>query len=146
MSQENSLIQDYLCGQFRINSFQDVLEGVELSREEQEAVDQVKTWLNDDLNVKRNKVMGRRVVEILTADSGFSHLFAFGLGHFLGEPGTQTVIKELSEAGFLVERVRVEDDLRRWHSGGQSGGERPALNIFILCCIVLILSNHIRSV
>ena len=143
VGQETRLVQDYLCGQFRINSFQDVLEGLELSPEEQRAVKQMKTWLNDDLNAKRNKVMGRRVVELLTSGSGTSQFFALGLGHYLGE---RTIVEEVREAGFLVERVRVEDDLRRWHNGGQSGGERPALNIFILCCLVLILSNHIRSV
>ena len=139
MSQETSLVQDYLCGQFRINSFQDVLEGMELSQEDLEAVEQMKTWLNEDLNVKRNKVMGRRVVDLLKSGSGTSQFFALGLGHYIGN---QTIIQELREAGFRVERVTVEDDLRRWRSPGHSGGERAALDIFILCCLVLILSSH----
>ena len=139
VSPDTSLVQDYLCGQFRIDAFKDVLEGIELSQEEQEAVEQMKTWLNDDLNVKRNKVMGRRVVELLKSGWGTSQFFALGLGHYLGN---QTIIEELREAGFLVERVTVEDDLRSLHSGDHSGGERAALNIVILFCLVLIFRNH----
>merc|ERR550519_2806825 len=113
---------------------------MELSQEQQEAVQQMKTWLNDDLNAKRNKVMGRRVVELLKSGSGTSQFFALGLGHYIGN---QTIIEELREAGFRVERVTVEDDLSRWRRPGHSsGGERAALNIFILCCLVLILGSH----
>ena len=134
LGQETRLVQDYLCGQFRINSFQDVLEGLELSPEEQRAVEQMETWLNDDLNAKRNKVMGRRVVELLTSGSGISQFFALGLGHYLGE---RTIVEEVREAGFLVERVRVGEDLGSWRHTTGSGA---ALNINILCCLVLVLS------
>ena len=137
VGQETRLVQDYLCGQFRINSFQDVLEGLELSPEEQRAMKQMKTWLNDDLNAKRNKVMGRRVVELLTSGSGTSQFFALGLGHYLGE---RTIVEEVREAGFLVERVRVGDDLGNWRHTTGSGAERAALNINILCCLGLVLS------
>ena len=139
VSPDTSLVQDYLCGQFRINAFKDVLEGIELSKEEQEAVEQLKTWLNDDLNVKRNKVMGRRVVELLTSGSGTSQFFALGLGHYLGN---QTIIEEVREAGFLVERVTVQDDLKNWHGGDHSGGERAGLSILILCCLVWIIKSQ----
>ena len=139
MSQEIRLVEDYLCGQFRINAIQDVLEGIELSQEEQEAVEQLKTWLNDDLNAKRNKVMGQRVVDLLTAGSGTSQFFALGLGHFLA--GKQTIVEEVREAGFMVERVMEEDDLRRWRQS-DSGAERAALSINILCFLVLILSSN----
>ena len=103
----------------------------------------MKTWLNEDLNVKRNKVMGRRVVELLRSGSGKSQLFALGLGHYLGN---QTIIEELRQAGFLVQRVTVEDDLTRWHgAAGHSGGESrrtTALDVFILCFLVLILTSQ----
>ena len=97
----------------------------------------METWLNDDLSAKRNKVMGRRVVELLTSGSGTSQFFALGLGHYLGE---RTIVEEVREAGFLVERVRVGDDLGNWRHTTGSGAERAALNINILCCLGLVLS------
>ena len=150
--QEKTLVREYLCGQFRINAFEDLLEGVEMTPEQQEAVNQLKTWINENLNTKRNKVMASRVIELLRSgqglsqgpsqglSQGLSHFFALGLGHFVG---SNTIIDEVRAAGFVVERVTVEDDLQSWQHR-HSGGQRSACNSMLLTAIsfvILIFAN-----
>ena len=71
------------------------------------------TWWTDVILVGRNRVMARRVIELLRTNPGSSLFFAFGVGHFTGE---DSVIDMMREAGFQVERVGVYDDLNNWQS------------------------------
>ena len=142
--QEKTLVREYLCGQFRINAFEDLLEGVEMTPEQQEAVNQLKTWINENLNTKRNKVMASRVIELLRSgqglSQGLSHFFALGLGHFVG---SNTIIDEVRAAGFVVERVTVEDDLQSWqhrHSGGQRS-DCSSMLLTVISFVILIFAN-----
>lgn len=134
--QEKTLVRDYLCGRFRINAFEDLLEGMELTQEEQEAMDQMRTWLNEKLSKERNAVMAKRVLNILKTGSGTSHFFALGLGHFVGE---DTMVEEVRLGGWEVERVTVLDDLPKW-SERRSGAGRTMLrtNLMAWLCLVLM--------
>ena len=129
-------MRDYLCGRFRINAFEDLLEGMELTEEEQEAMNQMRTWLNEKLSKERNAVMAKRVLDILKTGSGTSHFFALGLGHLVG---SDTMVSEVRLGGWEVERVTVLDDLPRW-SERRSGAGRSewGTNLVAGLCLLLL--------
>ena len=95
--------------------------------------------MSDIMLVERNKVMARRVIELLRSNPGSSLFFAFGVDHFTGE---DSVIELMREAGFEVERVRVSDDLNNWQSRYYGGAERRAFS-FLLVPVVTLLSLSI---
>ncbi|XP_069156182.1 metalloprotease TIKI2-like [Procambarus clarkii] len=77
-------------------------------------------YFREELIYRRNKRMGRRVVEILTANPDHSFFFAFGAGHFLGN---HTVLDVVRSAGLVVQHVAPETRIkrhkrRRGHRGG----------------------------
>nr|XP_053655177.1 metalloprotease TIKI2-like [Cherax quadricarinatus] len=77
-------------------------------------------YFREELIYRRNKRMGRRVVEILRANPDQSFFFAFGAGHFLGN---HTVLDVVRSAGLSVQHVAPETRIkrhkrRRGHRGG----------------------------
>ena len=96
------------------------------------------SWYEENLLVKRNRVMAGRVIKILRSDPGSSHFFAFGVNHFLGQ---QSIVQLVREAGFEVERVGVEEELETLRQ--ISGGERSASSIIIILCLALLVSIFI---
>ena len=91
------------------------------------------SWYEENLLVKRNRVMAGRVIEILRSDPGSSHFFALGVAHFLGE---QSIVQLVREAGYDVERVGVEEELETLRQ--ISGGERSASGIIIILCLTFL--------
>ena len=100
------------------------------------------TWINDNLNTKRNKVMAGRVIQHLRKGSGFSHFFALGLGHFVGN---QTIIDNVRKAGFVVERVSASDDLVNWKVHSSAAGN-TAWNLLMILSFVMVLANQFKSI
>ena len=96
------------------------------------------TWWTDVILVGRNRVMARRVIELLRTNPGSSLFFAFGVGHFTGE---DSVIDMMREAGFQVERVGVYDDLNNWQSRYYGGAQRRAFSFLLVPVVTLISLN-----
>ena len=84
------------------------------------------SWYEENLLVKRNRVMAGRVIQILGSDPGSSHFFAFGVAHFLGQ---QSIVQLLRDFG-------VEEELETLRQ--ISGGERSASGMIIILCLTLL--------
>ena len=59
-------------------------------------------YFRQELIFKRNRRMGQRVLELLSAHPDKSFFFAFGAGHFLGN---YTVLDVVQAGGYTVEQL-----------------------------------------
>ncbi|XP_071536690.1 metalloprotease TIKI1-like isoform X2 [Panulirus ornatus] len=120
------LITHYNCGDLDAVIFsQDTTQVPHLGNSSLPPVDaatatHIDEYFREELIYRRNKRMGRRVVEILRANPDQSFFFAFGAGHFLGN---HTVLDVVRAAGLAVQHVGPETRIkrhkrRRGHRGG----------------------------
>ncbi|RWS14582.1 metalloprotease TIKI2-like isoform X2 [Dinothrombium tinctorium] len=104
------LIRHYNCGNLNTVIFnQDTSQvpsllhsSLEESAKDKESIQRLEEYFRNELVIKRNMKMGKKVIEILDSDMERSYFFAFGAGHFIGR---NSIIDVLRAAGFEVERV-----------------------------------------
>ena len=89
-----------------------------LRDKERDAISKISEMFGTKLRFERNKVMGKRIVDILKAYKGSSNRFSdttcfvMGVGHLLGE---DSVIKVAEAEGFKLNNVRTEEEIGSPH-------------------------------
>ena len=63
---------------------------------------EVNHYLDQEINIKRNLVMSRRIMDLIKSDTNTSFFFAFGAGHFIGD---NSVVDMLQQKGVNITRV-----------------------------------------
>ena len=105
------LIQQYMCGDFSLKMFDtrlasNVIEDHTLrpfeTRSKHPLELELDRYFRQELILKRNLQMGRRIVNLLRMNPNTSFFFAFGAGHFLGN---ESVVEYLRHEGIDVVRV-----------------------------------------
>jgi uncharacterized protein YbaP (TraB family) len=123
------LIQQYICGDFNLKMFDTRLassvvgpqtdspsissfDNSSISKKTQHysLEDELDKYFKEELILKRNVQMGRRIVTLLRENPNTSFFFAFGAGHFLGN---NSVVDYLRRENIDVVRVTKSSTLKR---------------------------------
>lgn len=136
------LIQQYMCGDFSLKMFDTRLASSSLishqtdsplvsqtlsfpvnniSQQQQHSLqEEMDRYFKEELILKRNVQMGRRITHLLRSDPNNSFFFALGAGHFLGN---NSVVDYLIREGIDVVRVsKSSSPLSSRHKKGQKEG------------------------
>ncbi|XP_033118305.1 metalloprotease TIKI1-like [Anneissia japonica] len=81
-----------------------------LTSVEYTTANEIDEYFKEELIIKRNRRMAKRVKELLEEYPKKSFFFAFGAGHFLGN---HTVIDLLKSEGYTVEHVPADEEIKR---------------------------------
>lgn len=104
----DDLIKHYNCGDLNAVIFSHdtaqvpTMTNVTLAPYEKVMAKKIDDYFRQELIFKRNRRMGQRVLELLSAHPDKSFFFAFGAGHFLGN---YTVLDVVQAGGYTVEQL-----------------------------------------
>uniref|UniRef100_A0A915C821 Metalloprotease TIKI homolog n=1 Tax=Parascaris univalens TaxID=6257 RepID=A0A915C821_PARUN len=107
------LIHHYNCGSLEASTFSLDSKrfnhlGFSLSPDLDRKAQQIDIQLREDIIVKRNVRMARRIASLLRRPDTNHYFFALGAGHFLGE---NSVLELLKERGFTIRAVTENDHI-----------------------------------